>query len=249
MTTANTTRFNAEAAAWDSNPGVLLASALASDAILSRLGRPDPLPDVLELGCGTGLLSLSLAPHVRSLTAVDAAEGMVAALRAKLAADGGPGRNNVRAVCALLEDPDDARIRGDPVAPEGQGEEEQLLPPRRFDLVVSHLMLHHVPDLAPLLRTMFGCLRSGGGGRVALTDYEDFGPGARRFHAEAKMDGVERHGVRGPDMEALLRGAGFVDVVVETAFEMDKAVETEPGSGVLGPTMTFPFLICLGRKP
>ncbi|KAK1765056.1 S-adenosyl-L-methionine-dependent methyltransferase [Phialemonium atrogriseum] len=247
MTTANTARFNAEAAAWDSNPGVLLASALASDAILSRLGRPDPLPDVLELGCGTGLLSLSLAPHVRSLTAVDAAEGMVAALRAKLAADGGlGGHSNVRAVCALLEDPDDARIREDPVAPEGQGEELPL-PPRRFDLVVSHLMLHHVPDLAPLLRTMIGCLRVGG--RVALTDYEDFGPAARRFHPEAKMDGVERHGVRGADMEALLRGAGFVDVVVETAFEMDKAVETEPGSGVLGPTMTFPFLICLGRRP
>jgi hypothetical protein len=49
-------------------------------------------------------------------------------------------------------------------------------------------------------------------------------------------------------MRALLEGAGFVDVRVETAFEMAKQVETEPGSGVVGPVVVFPFLICEGRR-
>lgn len=247
MTSASNTRFNAEAAAWDSNPSVLLASARAQEAILRRLPGPDATSrlDVLEIGCGTGILSLALAPHVRSVTAVDAAEGMIAALQAKLSA-GGCKIRNVRPVYAMLEDPDDERIRPDAAAT-SSSDDSKSLEPRRFDLVVSHLVLHHIPDLLSVIRTMFGCLKPGG--QVMLTDFEDFGPEARRFHPEAKMDGVERHGIKRTDIEALLLQGGFADVRIETAFEMDKAVETEPGSGDRGHTITFPFLICMGKKP
>jgi len=248
MTTASNARFNAEAAVWDSNPNVLLASNLAFKAILARLPPPLVTPhpetgtDVLEFGCGTGLLSLALAPHVRSLTAVDAAEGMISALRAKLAAPGAP--ENVRAVCTLLETPDGKSLR---TAGDLDTRRCWASGPPRFDLVVSHLVLHHIPDLEAVFRTMFACLAVGG--RVALTDFENFGPDARRFHPESKMDGVERHGLGRVEMESLLSKVGFVDVEVETAFEMEKAVETEPGSGVMGPRMTFPFLMCMGKRP
>lgn len=90
-------RFNAEAAAWDSNPDVHRASDGALQAILaahpsltkkgsssSSPPAPPNTTDVLEIGCGTGLLSLRLAPYVRSIVAVDAAEGMVRALEMKL---------------------------------------------------------------------------------------------------------------------------------------------------------------------
>ncbi|KAK3324424.1 S-adenosyl-L-methionine-dependent methyltransferase [Cercophora scortea] len=253
MSTTNNERFNAEANGWDSNPNVQLATALAHKALLARLpSNSNELSsyDVLEIGCGTGLLSLALAPAVRSLTAVDAAQGMIDVLQAKLLAKHQSHQhdiNNVRAVCALLEDPDDPRIQIDPVADhaeKGDSTDMHL----RFDLVISHLVLHHIPDLPAVLRTMFGCLKPGSG-RVMLTDFEDFGPEARRFHPEGKMDGVERHGIAKGEMQELLVQARFVDVVVETAFEMEKLVETEPGSGIKGPTMTFPFLICTGRRP
>jgi SAM-dependent methyltransferase len=248
MASSGNARFNTEAAAWDSNPTVLLASDLAHRAILRRFPGKETTSrlDVLEIGCGTGLLSLALAPSFRSITAVDAAEGMVAALQAKLDG-GGCGTKNVRTVCAMLEDPDDERIRPDAAASGSRPEDEQGLEPRRFDLIVSHLVLHHIPELQPLMRTMFGCLKPGG--QVMLTDFEDFGPEARRFHPESKMDGVERHGIKRTDMEAVLSQARFADVKVETAFEMDKAVETEPGNGVMGPTMSFPFLLCIGKRP
>ena len=247
MTSANNGRFNAEAAAWDSNPGVVLASDLAHKALLERLPAPDSGLDVLEIGCGTGILTLPLAASVRSITAVDAAEGMIAALQAKLSAES-CATKNVHAVCALLEDPDDERIRVDPAAAApSRADTADTAAPRRFDLVVSHLVLHHIPDILAVLQTMFGCLKPGG--QVMLTDFEDFGTEARRFHPESKMDGVERHGIKRADMEALLLRAGFTDVSVETAFEMDKAVETEPGAGDMDATMTFPFLICSGKKP
>src|SRR5271156_2297249 len=57
-------RFNAEAAAWDSNPLVHQASKAAFEAIMARFPQLQLTGesagedgfDVLEIGCGTGLL-------------------------------------------------------------------------------------------------------------------------------------------------------------------------------------------------
>ena len=181
--------------------------------------------DVLELGCGTGLLSLALAPHVKNIVAVDISEGMISVLKSKLLTH---NVTNIKPVCVLLQDPDDERIRD---APNGD--------PKRFDLVVSHLVLHHIPSLGPFLRTICGCLKPGG--CVALTDFENFGPEARRFHPESKMEGVERHGIRQAEIAKLLADAGFKDVQVRVAFTLDKAVES-------GQEMAFPFLLCQAVK-
>lgn len=243
----NNDRFNAEAAAWDSNPDVHLASSKALQSIFThypQLNIEGKYLDVLEIGCGTGLLSLMIAPYIRSLTALDSAQGMIDSFNIKLAKQ--PDINNVFPVCVLLEDPDDFRIRLDPL----NREQDKDLPLRRFDLIISHLVLHHIPSLPDIFRTMHGCLKPGG--RIALTDFEDFGPEARRFHPEAKMQGVERHGISRKEVKRMLEQAGFVDVRIETAFEMEKCVEVIPGAGVVkgegGTKMVFPFLICLGRK-
>ncbi|EGS21869.1 uncharacterized protein CTHT_0037410 [Thermochaetoides thermophila DSM 1495] len=240
MTDANKARFNAEAAQWDSNPDIQQATRLAHKAYLSHLPSDPAILstyDILDLGCGTGLLSLALAPSVRSVTAVDAAEGMIGALEAKLTAE--DAAKNVLPICAMLEDPDDERIAVDPVT-------KEKVTGRRFDVVVSHLVLHHILDLRKLFATVFGCVKKGG--KVMVTDFENFGPEARKFHPESKMDGVERHGILRDEIKTVLEEAGFVDVKIETAFELEKQVETEPGSGVMGPTMVFPFLICEGTK-
>ncbi|MFI6328014.1 class I SAM-dependent methyltransferase [Micromonospora chersina] len=80
-------------------------------------------PEVLDLGAGTGLLSLLLAaavPGIR-LTLVDAAPGMLAVATGHLAARGVPHRT----VLADLADP---------------------LPAGRYDAVVSALAIHHLDD-------------------------------------------------------------------------------------------------------
>lgn len=247
LPSTNNDRFNAEAAAWDSNPDVHLASSLALQSVLEHnphIKTNGKNLDILEIGCGTGLLSFMIAPFIRSLTAVDSAQGMIDAVNIKLSKQ--PEIENVLPVCALLEDPDDVRIRLDPL---DTGVPENL-PPRRFDLIISHLVMHHIPSLPDVFKIIHGCLKSGG--RIALTDYGDFGPEARRFHPEAKMQGVERHGIDRKDVEKMLHDAGFVDVEVKTAFEMEKFVEERPWAGVIrgegGVKMKFQFLICSGRK-
>lgn len=205
--------------------------------------------DVLEIGCGTGLLSFRIAPYVRSILAVDAAQGMIDALNIKLQQPNAP--KNVAALSIMLEDPEDGRM---PAADESSAKG----PRRKFDLVLSHLVLHHIPELQPLLHTMVGCLKSGG--TIALTDFEDFGPEARKFHPEAKMEGVERHGIARKEFASMIAEAGFVDVDVNVGWTMRKDVERYPGEwGQKKPSaseiggeglaqMDFPFLICMGKR-
>lgn len=199
--------------------------------------------DVLEIGCGTGLLTLRVAPFVRSITAVDAAEGMIAALDTKLSSADAP--RNVETLATMLTDPEDAGL---PASRDGGSGR------RKFDLVLSHLVLHHMDDIPGTLATMKGCLKPGG--ELALTDYEDFGPEARRFHPESKMGGVERHGIPAKWMAEQCAAAGFVDVDVRPAWTMRKTVEAFPGEWDAGKPegkelaeMDFPFLLCRARKP
>lgn len=191
-----------------------------------------------------------MAPHVDRVVAVDAAEGMIDVLTQKLAKEGAPG--NVTPVCVLLEDPEDARL------PLEDGQRQDGSGGRmKFDLITSHLVLHHIPDLRAVLTTMLGCLAPGG--RVMLTDFEDFGPEAKRFHAASKLDGVERHGINATDMAKLMLEVGFKNVSCKPEWTMVKTVEKFAGefgkegkpSGEKegeGEKMDFPFLICYGER-
>lgn len=182
-----------------------------------------------------------MAPYSTSLLAVDAASGMIDALQVKLADPTNP--SNVQPLCIMLEDPEDSNL---PANEQGSGR-------KKFDLILSHLVLHHIPELEPLLATMYGCLKPGG--YIALTDFEDFGPEARKFHPAAKMSGVERDGINAKWFAGIIKDAGFVDVDVSPAFSMSKDVERFPGEwgqkkpeGVELEKMDFPFLLCTARK-
>ncbi|KEF59544.1 uncharacterized protein A1O9_04388 [Exophiala aquamarina CBS 119918] len=242
-------RFNAEALNWDKNPLVHEASKQALKAISARFPTLKPSSgstglDVLEIGCGTGLLSTIVAPLVKQVVAIDAAPGMIDVLKQKLNKEDAP--RNIVPVAVLLEDPEDKSLPpADTANPDG--------PRLKFDLITSHLVLHHVPDLKGLLATMLGCLKDGAS--VALTDFEDDGPDAKSFHPRSKMDGVERHGIHAETMAALMKDVGLVNVRVERAWSMDKTVEKfegefgkatpQPG---MGKIRSFPFVICMGER-
>ena len=240
-------RFNQEALSWDSRPFVNEASQAAEKAITAKTRSMEWQPkQVLEIGCGTGIMSFLIAPHVERVVAIDAAEGMIDVLKQKLQRDNAP--KNILPIAVLLEDPEDPSLPpADDSKPDG--------PRIKFDLITSHLVLHHIPDLKGVLKTMLGCLTPGG--RIMLTDFEDFGPEAKRFHAQSKMEGVERHGINAKQMTDLLREVGFVNVNVKPEWTMTKSVEKT--SGEFGPEgkpqydgqgekMDFPFVICYGEK-
>ncbi|KAJ4299551.1 hypothetical protein N0V90_004797 [Kalmusia sp. IMI 367209] len=244
----NNDRFNAEAAKWDTNKKHAEGVSKAFEAIQRYVpafadGSSKNL-DVLEIGCGTGLLSFQLAPHVRSLVGVDTSDGMIDAFNQKVASLPNPSKANLAAVNVLVQSADDVHLQGACAELATRRGESGHDIPYRFDIIVSHLTLHHIPSLPDLLTTLKNCLRPEG--TLALTDYEDFGPEAISFHAESKRPGVERHGVKRGEMEDIIDGVGFNEVRVEQAFVLTKEVEAEDGKPKR--EMDFPFLICIGKR-
>lgn len=162
-------RFDAEAATWDTKPEVVASSQHCLASILShRTSHLTHLStsSVLEIGCGTGLLTVPLAQHVHSILALDTAQGMIGMLNAKL--EQHALQHKVHATVKLLESAHDP-----------------VLQAKSFDVVVSHLVFHHVPDMMALVKVMFDTLKRGG--RVWISDFEDNGPQAQAFHPKDKV--------------------------------------------------------------
>ncbi|EJD42349.1 S-adenosyl-L-methionine-dependent methyltransferase [Auricularia subglabra TFB-10046 SS5] len=218
-------RFDADATKWDSKPEVVESSARCHSHLLSR---SDLLPHnqlarslVLELGCGTGLLSVALAPHVRHIWALDTSEGMIAMLEAKVEAQQLQGKVVPRV--KLLDDPNDPVLEGN-----------------AFDLVVSHLVFHHIPDMQHMVNVLHGCCKPDGG-RIWVSDFEDDGPQAENFHRKTIHNTIERHGLKRGEMKDILVRAGFQEVDVFESFRMDKAIDS-------GDKQNFPFIVATGVR-
>ena len=179
-------RFDQAAATWDEQPRRVRLARAVADEIARQIHLSHDM-NVLDFGCGTGLLTLALQPLVRSVTGADASSGMLDVLRQKVQAQ---GLANVETI--LL----------DPEVPLSLG--------ARFHLIVSSMALHHVANLAPLFRRFHERLEPGG--RVALADL-DREDGS--FHEDTRD--VFHLGFERSDLQTLLAAAGFVGLDVTTA--------------------------------
>ncbi|MFD9478970.1 MULTISPECIES: class I SAM-dependent methyltransferase [Streptomyces] len=145
-TRAITEYWDAAAAAFDDEPdhGLRQAHTRAAWARLLRSWLPAGPADVLDVGCGTGSLSLLLAEAGHRVTGVDLAPRMVERAEAKLAAAG-------LAVRFLVGD------AADP--PTGQ---------ERYDVLLCRHLLWTLPDPGAALRAWVA--RLGPGGRLVLVE-------------------------------------------------------------------------------
>jgi len=183
--------FDAEAASWDSNPGRVkvandIAEAISDERILT------PNMDILEFGCGTGLLTVLLSPHVRSVAAVDSSRGMIDVLRGKLERK---GFTNIRARFLDIE-------KGDIL--EGI-----------YNLVVCSMTLHHVKEIEPLIELFYRLTAPLG--YVCIADLD---PDGGQFHGA--NDTVFHAGFDRAALSLTLRKAGFEDIRVRTAAKIVK---------------------------
>jgi len=183
--------FDAIAASWDEEPRRVKLAGEIADAIRATL----PLSagwDAMDFGCGTGLVTLHLAPFLRSILAVDSSRGMLDRLDAKVQA---AGVENVRTFMAeqLLDEPTAAR----------------------FNLITSAMTLHHIQDIVPLLRSFHARLQPGG--YVALADLE---AEDGTFHEDPT--GVFHYGFSREGLAELLRLSSFSSISVSSVTEIFK---------------------------
>ncbi|MHB1052905.1 MAG: class I SAM-dependent methyltransferase [Thiobacillus sp.] len=199
MTNTQSTRldanhFDARARQWDDNPvfqdrGLKIANAVRKAVPLRREMK------ALDYGCGTGLLSFPLKDELGTILLADSSSGMLEVVTEKIAAQG--VTNMMPMKLDLLTDP---------------------APAQKFDLIVTAMTLHHVPDTDHILRVFHDLLNPGGYLCIADLDHED-----GSFHGP-EVD--VHHGFDQADLGRRTAMAGFADPQFQTVFTITKERET-----------------------
>lgn len=165
--------FDERAATWDDDPQKVERARQIAEAIREAIPLTSEMR-LLEYGAGTGLLAQFLAPHVGPLTLADPSEGMRAVMHDKVERGDLPGARVIDIDLAASD---------------------------RFDLVVSLLALHHVPEPATALMRLGAATDPGGW--IALVDLE---AEDGSFHGEG-FGG--HHGFEQERLRGLLEAAGY----------------------------------------
>jgi 2-polyprenyl-3-methyl-5-hydroxy-6-metoxy-1,4-benzoquinol methylase len=183
--------FDKEAASWDENPvRVKLAKDVAS-AITKQITLTHEM-DVMDFGCGTGLLAFQLQPLVHSVTGVDSSQGMLDVFNKRITE---LKLSNVDAMHMDLDNGD--ILRG------------------HYDVIVSNMTIHHIKDLKPLFHQFQSIIVPGGYLSIADLDLDD-----GLFHDD--NTGVFHPGFDRTAMREVFTEAGFENMQNVTATEVMK---------------------------
>ena len=188
--------FDKAAGYWENEPRRVALMKAIGEAIL-REAKPTREMDVLDYGCGTGLIGLFLLPHVGTVTGADNSLGMLEVLRDKITAG---GFENMKAIELDLE--------------------QDLLHTTRYNMIVVGMVMHHIKDTEKVLRAFHDLLVPGG--TLCLADL-DTEPGT--FHSAEMDDIVHHHGFNRERLERQLADVGFSQMKDTTALTFNKPVE------------------------
>jgi ubiquinone/menaquinone biosynthesis C-methylase UbiE len=200
--------FDSKARQWDDNPvfqerGLKIADAIRKTVPLHRQ------MNALDYGCGTGLLSFPLKDELGAILMADSSGGMLEVVNEKITAQGITNMTTLQ--LDLMVDPH---------------------PGQRFDLIMTAMTLHHVPDTDHILRVFHDLLLPGGTLCIADLDQED-----GSFHGP-EID--VHHGFDQADLSRRAAQAGFAEMQFQTVFSIAKTHE----SG----TRDYPVFLMTARR-
>lgn len=207
-TQLDATHFDSKARQWDDNPvfqerGLKIAEAIRKAVPLRRD------MSVLDYGCGTGLLSFPLKNELGEILLADSSSGMLEVVAEKIAAQGATHMTPLK--LDLLIDPP---------------------PTQHFDLIVTAMTMHHVPDTDHILRVFLDLLKPGGYLCIADLEQED-----GSFHGP-EVD--VHHGFDQGELSRRAAQAGFADIQFQTVFTITKERETG--------TRDYPVFLMTARR-
>jgi 2-polyprenyl-3-methyl-5-hydroxy-6-metoxy-1,4-benzoquinol methylase len=219
--------WSGRVATWDQHGSAALARVTAAVLEAADVSADS---QVVDLGCGTGQISLPLAQRGACVLAVDVSSAMIRRLRSEALRRGASGLDGL----AL------------PI-------EELVLPPGSVDLVVSSYALHHLrdPDKARLVSAAHGWLRPGG--RLVVADMMFGRGGSRRDRAiiRAKVAALARKGPGGW-WRIAKNGARYLVRVQERPVSMDAWTAMLVRSGfadVTGTAIVAEAGLVTGQRP
>ncbi|OHB54813.1 MAG: hypothetical protein A2173_09960 [Planctomycetes bacterium RBG_13_44_8b] len=163
--------FDKQAAEWDNKHLRIERSQIIADFICKKIPLNKKF-EVLDYGCGTGLLTFLLADKVASVCCADVSDGMLTEVQKKIDA-----RNvkNVRTVNFDI-------IKDKPLD-------------KKFDLIVSAMTMHHIADAPAAITKLTELLKPGGWFAIADLCTEDgsFHTGGQTIHHGLEPDKLKKH--------------------------------------------------------
>ena len=183
--------FDKEAKNWDDKPDRVKMALDVFNVMNREVGFARNM-DILDFGCGTGLLTLAAAPLVAKITGADSSAEMLNVLKAKAVSQ---NMNNVDTLfweAAHLNDL-----------------------PKKYHGIISSMALHHVPSVVGLMKVFYDNVLPAG--FIALADLDlDNG----EFHRDKA--GVFHNGFSREVLSEELVFAGFIQPGVVTAAYVDR---------------------------
>ncbi|MDQ5985951.1 MAG: 2-methoxy-6-polyprenyl-1,4-benzoquinol methylase, mitochondrial [Syntrophus sp. SKADARSKE-3] len=188
--------FDKEAQTWDQKTARIKLAADVASAMMNAIPLTAEM-DVLDYGCGTGLLTLALQPHVRTITGADTSIGMLDVFKGKIEAQ---GLTNV--TIQYLDADQGIGLTGS------------------YHLITSSMTLHHVEDPPTIIRKLYEHLYPGGYLCIADLDPDD-----GKFHSQS--EGVFHEGFSRSAMGRWFAQAGFDRITETTAATVTKDIPEE----------------------
>lgn len=185
-------RFDLVASSWDSNSKRVQIAKSAADKILEIVPIKDNF-DVLDYGCGTGLLGFGLSEFVKSVTGMDSSKAMIEEFNKK------SQELNFENSNAIFHDIND-----------------NYLPKNSFDLIVSSMTLHHIKDTDDFVAKSVESLKSDGYLCISDLVKED-----GTFH-ESGNDGVWHFGFELDDLKKIFESNGMQVIFLEEIYIVEK---------------------------
>jgi 2-polyprenyl-3-methyl-5-hydroxy-6-metoxy-1,4-benzoquinol methylase len=145
--------------------------------------------DLLDYGCGTGLISFGFVEDVKSITGMDFSEGMLEVYNQKIKEY---DLNNVKCEKHNIND--------------------NHLPQNSFDLIVTSMTLHHIKDTNDFISKANIALKPNGYLAISDLDKED-----GTFHDRGN-EGVEHFGFDKEQLTAILEQNGFKIIFYENVY-------------------------------
>lgn len=216
-----------KAKAYDQRPFIQNLALGAGLALQSKVGLQLDW-DILDFGCGTGLVLQRVADGVRAAVGVDSSEGMIQVLNEKAI-------KKVTACCLQLS----------PTSNLTQQYKQQgvLGAPDIFDVVYSSMTLHHIQDIPATVKLLKAYLKPGG---VLVAFDLEKGLESILFHPQPISSSVYQKGGFAPEtLSSLWQEAGLKDISCERVHRFTKDVKDDAGND---KKVVFWMLMVRGRS-